>query len=294
MDAAHVKERQTPKIVLATHGGCSARGASRLASLLAQRAGAEIDVVGVLAPVPPMDSGFGLIYPPSEGMEQELEKQIEIGIAEQLAHCGLVACQPKVRLGQPAIEIAAAARTAGAALIVLGLGPHHAVDRALAGETALQLVQVASTPVLAAPVSADMLPRRALVAIDFTPTSMAVAQTVGRVMADDGIVELVHVSHERHRSSTTEVERRLSQLADAIASGPLSLRTQVSVVFGAPAPTLLDMARSHGVDVIALGSHGYGLWKRLTIGSVASKIIRLAEVSVLVQPLGSVVATSTA
>ena len=41
-------------------------------------------------------------------------------------------------------------------------------------------------------------------------------------------------------------------------------------------------------DLIALGSHGYGLWKRLTIGSVASKVLRLAGASVLVQPIASV------
>ncbi|HEX6965265.1 MAG TPA: universal stress protein, partial [Gemmatimonadaceae bacterium] len=44
--------------------------------------------------------------------------------------------------------------------------------------------------------------------------------------------------------------------------------------------------REHA-DLIALGSHGYGMWKRFMLGSVASKVLRLATCSVLVvRPAG--------
>jgi hypothetical protein len=49
---------------------------------------------------------------------------------------------------------------------------------------------------------------------------------------------------------------------------------------------LLDHAQSVNADVITLGSHGYGVWKRIMIGSVASKMIRLSTRAVLVAPLG--------
>jgi nucleotide-binding universal stress UspA family protein len=60
---------------------------------------------------------------------------------------------------------------------------------------------------------------------------------------------------------------------------------ETAVVDGEPAPALLDFATRHDADLIALGSHGYGMWKRLTLGSVASKIVRLTTKSVLVVPI---------
>ncbi len=288
MDRAREGQRQTPRIVLATHGGRSAHGATQLGALIAQRLRAELDVVGVLQPSSPTDSGFGIVYPPSAETEHELAEQIAADIAVQASHCGLPECRPSVRVGQPAVTIADAARSVNASLIVIGLGPHHAVDRALGGETALQLVQVASTPVLAVPASVHALPRRAVVAIDFTPTSMKVVQTVVPLIADGGVLELVHVRASAHGGANADVaEARLRELAAALdARG--SIETEVGVLSGSPAPTLLDAVRSRGADLIALGSHGYGLWKRLTIGSVASKVIRLADVAVLVQPIGSI------
>jgi nucleotide-binding universal stress UspA family protein len=287
-----VSERRSSRIILATHGGRTAHGATRVASLLARRLGAELDTVGVLPRSLPMDSGFGLAFPPSIEAEEELASQTAREIVRQMTQCGVPECHPTVRIGQPAIAIADAARAVNAVLIVLGLGPHHAIDRALGGETALQLVQVASTPVFAVPAAANALPRRAVVATDFTPTSLAVAQTAASLVADDAVVELVHVRGSgRHEPSVPDAERRLRDLATSIElTGPLKI--EASVFSGPPAPTILEVARSRGADMIALGSHGYGLWKQLTIGSVASKIIRLTEVAVLVQPIGSIGAPS--
>ena len=50
---------------------------------------------------------------------------------------------------------------------------------------------------------------------------------------------------------------------------------------------MLELAVREGADLVATGSHGYGIWKRLTLGSVASKILRLSSQSVLVTPIGS-------
>jgi nucleotide-binding universal stress UspA family protein len=57
---------------------------------------------------------------------------------------------------------------------------------------------------------------------------------------------------------------------------------------GDPARSLLSYLETSAADMIALGSHGYGLWKRLTLGSVVSKVVRLATTAVLVAPIGSI------
>ncbi len=54
-----------------------------------------------------------------------------------------------------------------------------------------------------------------------------------------------------------------------------------------PAIAILDDASAHGVDLIALATHGRGGLKRVLIGSVADKVLRGAIAPVLVyRPVG--------
>ena len=57
-----------------------------------------------------------------------------------------------------------------------------------------------------------------------------------------------------------------------------------------PATAILDDASTHGVDLIALATHGRGGLKRLLVGSVADKVVRGATTPVLVyRPVGEFV-----
>jgi nucleotide-binding universal stress UspA family protein len=60
------------------------------------------------------------------------------------------------------------------------------------------------------------------------------------------------------------------------------LQVQAKVVLGAPALGVLDYARTHQVDLIALATHGRGGFSRLFLGSVADKMVRSADVPILV------------
>ncbi len=292
-----------PRLLLATHGGVSAEGAARVAALLAQRLGARLDVVCVLEPLPPVDFAFEVTYPLSPQEEAAVKEQIRKDTLGQLASCGIKAV-PLERTGPAATEIAAAARSAHADLVVLGLGPHQVIDRALDGETAVQLVQQASTAVLAVPSTVSDLPRRAVAAIDFTPTSVRAVQTLARVLQAGDELHLVHVRmwtesddfvHTSSWLAADEAadplacEHRLAELAATLPLAP-GVSTHIVQIEGRPAPALLEYVERVGADLLALGSHGHGLWKRLTIGSVSSKILRVASCSVLAQPLGSLTA----
>ena len=52
------------------------------------------------------------------------------------------------------------------------------------------------------------------------------------------------------------------------------------IVFGSPRPVILDEAESWGADLIVVGSHGYGTWKRLLLGSVSQAVVSHAKCSV--------------
>jgi nucleotide-binding universal stress UspA family protein len=58
------------------------------------------------------------------------------------------------------------------------------------------------------------------------------------------------------------------------------------VVVGGPvAAEILELARTSGADMIAMGTHGRRGLERLLLGSVADKVVRGSDTPVLVTPL---------
>lgn len=279
-------------ILLATHGGETAEGATRVAAGLARRLGVPLYTIAVFQPAAFIGDGFGATYMPTTAEIEDTQAALIESVNDQLGRCGVHDCVPEFRIGVTTSEIASAARTFGADLIVVGLGSHRVIDRALGDETALYLAQMAATPVLAVPTNATSIPRRAVVALDFSPTSVLAARTVARWLEPGDALHVVHVSaaeHEAHHGHPAEhdasSDARLGEIASYVRAGSHGEIDTVQLA-GEPARALLDYAREIDADVIALGSHGYGIWKRLMLGSVASKIIRLSPRAVLVAPIG--------
>ncbi|HUL02814.1 MAG TPA: universal stress protein [Gemmatimonadales bacterium] len=270
-------------ILLAAHGGPSAEGAVRVAGLLETRLRTTLETVCVLEPLPVIDYGYVATLPPSQEQYQVLSDALRAAVTQQLRRCEQTGGTPQVAFGLAASEIARTAREKGALLIVTGIGPHHVLDRALGGETALQLVQLASTPVLAVPANATTLPRRVMAAIDFTPTSLRAARVPLLWLGAGDSLQLVHVAAEPDPTAAA----RLEELKADLQAGTKAAVETVPLR-GDPARSLLGHAESSRSDLITAGTHGYGIWKRLTLGSVASKIVRLSPIAVLIAPLGSV------
>jgi nucleotide-binding universal stress UspA family protein len=280
------------RILLATHGGHGADGAVRVAGLLAARRHATLDVLSVLEPFPALEAantggipGTGLVS--SAEQFDRLAETLRQAVADQVKRCRLTGTTPDLRMGHVAPEIATVGRTIGAELIVIGLGAHDFVDRALGGETALQLVQLATTPVLAVPAGATALPTRAVAAIDFTPTSVRAARAAAQCLAAGDVLDLVHVAPE---DLPSREEAQLRELASRLAVPP-GVEVVAVELHGDPARSLLEYVDKCDAEMVALGSHGYGLWKRLALGSVVSKVVRLAKCAVLVAPIGSISVT---
>lgn len=57
---------------------------------------------------------------------------------------------------------------------------------------------------------------------------------------------------------------------------------ETSVVSGSPREVIVDEAKAWGADLIVVGSHGYGFWDRMLLGSVSDAVIHHAPCSVLV------------
>lgn len=279
-------------ILLATHGGATADGATRVAARLACRLGVRLHTIAVFQPAAFIGDGFGATYVSAPADIEDTQAALLESVSDQLGRCGVHDCVPEFRIGVTTSEVASAARTLGGDLIVVGLGSHHVIDRALGDETALYLAQMAATPVLAVPANTANIPHRAVVAVDFSPTSVLAARTVARWLEPGDVLHVVHVSaaeHDAHHGHLAERDEsgnaRLGEIASYVRSGSQGEIDTVQLS-GEPARAVLDYARAIDADVIALGSHGYGIWKRMMLGSVASKIIRLSPRAVLVAPIG--------
>ena len=285
-------------VLLATHGGTTAEGATRVAAGLARRLGVPLHTIAVFQPAACIGDGFGATNMPTAAEIEETEAALLESVNDQLGRCGVHDCVPEFRIGVTTSEIASAARTLGVDLIVVGLGSHHVIDRALGDETALYLAHMAATPVLAVPSNATSIPRRAVVALDVSPTSVLAARTVARWLEPGDTLHVVHVSaaehdaHGGHPAEHDDSDARLGEIASYVRSGSHGEIDTVQLA-GEPARALLDYAREIDANVIALGSHGYGIWKRLMLGSVASKVIRLSPRAVLVAPIGCLTTLAT-
>ena len=59
-------------------------------------------------------------------------------------------------------------------------------------------------------------------------------------------------------------------------------RLTIKVIKDNPIPAILEEAKEWGSDLIILGSHGYGFWKRTFLGSVSNSVAHNAPCSVLI------------
>ncbi len=62
----------------------------------------------------------------------------------------------------------------------------------------------------------------------------------------------------------------------------LGARLTTKVVTGSPNQEIVAEAENWGADLIIMGSHGYGFWRRALLGSVSESVVHHAPCSVVV------------
>jgi nucleotide-binding universal stress UspA family protein len=200
-----------------------------------------------------------------------------------------------VRVGSPASMLVRTASEVGADLILVGIGRHEATDRWFGTETALRVMNLAHLPVLAIRPEATKLPRRAVVAVDFSEFSLNAARSTLAVAADGAEVHLVHVTWAAQGTAASERGKVWSEVYARDAQEKLEelgrelqkegrVIVHCALVEGSPADALLRYASSVNADLIAAGSHSYGFFARVLMGSVSTRLLRGAECSVLIAP----------
>jgi nucleotide-binding universal stress UspA family protein len=100
----------------------------------------------------------------------------------------------------------------------------------------------------------------------------------------DAFPQSVEYSAETERAAQAQAEAAVRQAAGLIREYFADVRIDVStdVKIGAPAQIIVETAEEWKADVIVVGSHGRGYWKRALLGSVSDAVIHHAPCSVLI------------
>ncbi len=283
-----VRASATAPVIIATDGRRQSDAALMVGRLLAGGSDA-MRLVSVLQPVPIVPD---VTFPVPIDIENARHDEAKRDAANQACRMWDEACDVELYDGDPATVVARIAHDAGATMIVAGLGRHRVTDRVFGDETALRLVRAADVPVLATAPGLMQAPRRIVVAVDFSETSLRAARLALELAASGATIYLAHVAPRDSSfydwggwGATYKhgVGDALQKTRDQLRV-PEGMTVQNVLLQGDPTTELLAFAASVNADLIATGSHGHGFVARMLIGSVATRLVRCSTCSVLTVP----------
>jgi nucleotide-binding universal stress UspA family protein len=297
------------QIVVPLDGSASSERALWTAGAVAERTGAQLHIVRVQIPAFGMIDGMDLTALDMRARQQAEEHLHRV--AETLQRERGIAARTVMLEGPPAATICQAATDADADLIVMTTHGLTGFNRLWLGSVADAVVRHATTPVLllrAVPPAESQHPQgilfsNVLISLDGSPASESIippAVALGRLAhADYGLVRAIspvvlasavspfgEIAISADQAAMDAALHQSEMYLDSIAERIRCEQRGTTVsTFVKPIETaahaILTCAAEWGADLIAISTHGRGMTRHL-IGSVADKVIRGAEVPVLV------------
>ena len=209
--------------------------------------------------------------------------------------------------GRVAATLVKQARKIGADLVIMTTHGRGGLERAWLGSVTDQLIRRIGIPVLvirpadgvAAP---DSQPSEILVPLDgstLAETALQPAAALARLWdAELTVVQIVYpvpIVAEPVRSGADSSAQELTAIrasaeeyvrlaAERLRGSGVKASGMALMGTDGPAQQLRELARPGQVSLIAIATHGRGGIRRLVLGSVTDKLVRTAEVPVLVVP----------
>jgi nucleotide-binding universal stress UspA family protein len=180
-----------------------------------------------------------------------------------------------------------------ASLVVVGSSKRGAIGRVAPGTTAQRLINGCACPVVVVPHGYEAPAELTTVGVGFVPTpegesALHEAATIAQI-SDAGLRVLTAVKPEDADASagptTHAAERDRAQLDAALAELTEGVRAESEVLVDDPADALVSV--SPDLDLLVMGSRGYGPHLALLLGSVSRRVALKARCPVLVVPRGS-------
>jgi nucleotide-binding universal stress UspA family protein len=302
-----------PSILVPLDGSPLAEQALPLASHIAQRAGSKLRLVlAHRLPSAPIDPAAAKLFVSIELATRKSERAYLRGIQAKLREGGMRLSSAVTLTGAAGPALAQYVRELGIDLVVMATHGRGGIRRAWLGSVADQLIRNLEIPVLLVrPPETGAAPARPpgvgqiLVPLDGSPLAeealdaaaklarlwdaeLTLMQVVPPVLLsidgamplpssyDDGLTAMSRMQAQDYLDDVVEEMRAQGLRAAGVA-----------VVGWNTVDSILEMARPERVAVVVLATHGRGGLRRLALGSVADKLVRGAEVPVLVyRPAG--------
>ena len=278
------------KILFPTDFSACAESAFSHAAHLAAGFGAELHVLNVAVPYEADPNNPMAHYPLHK---EDLLTWTDANMGE--GQTGLHVVHAQMRVVSPAMGILSYADEHDIDLIVMGTHGRRGLDRLFIGSVAEEVVRLATCPVFtvrarprpaATPVETV---HRILVPIDYSDSS-ELSITYARELAATyhARIDLLHVIQEAVLPTTygvepvavavpEVVERAREALADLAAHVPgAPVPAGVHVLIGNPARDIVTFAGEIGADLVVIATHGLTGIRRLLIGSVTEKVVRMS------------------
>jgi nucleotide-binding universal stress UspA family protein len=206
-----------------------------------------------------------------------------------------VRCEAHVAEGDVASAIIACCEKLACEQIVMGGRGMTAVDSLVLGSVAMRVVGLAtqSVTVVRAECGPDFPLTKALVAVDGSAHAERAAQfAVGLARRLGGCALHLFNAQEpviewqTHGLARDAIRAHRAQLAERAGSAARALLERAGLAyqfewrFGDPAQAIMDGARDAGCDQIVMGTRGAGPIENLMLGSVAYRLLHIANVPV--------------
>ena len=300
-------------ILVPLDGSALAEQAVPLAASIAQRARGKLHLTLVhQLGSAPVDAAAAKLFTSIELATRKSERAYLRGIQARLREGGTRLSSAVTLTGAPGSELARYVREVGIDLVVMATHGRGGIRRAWLGSVADYLIRALDVPVLLVRPRegkpAPALPPRVaeiLVPLDGSPLAeeaLDAAAALARIL--DAEVALLQVvppvllgtdlalplpstyDEELTAMGRQQAQDYLDDIVERMHAQGLRA-TGVAIVGWNPADAILDVARPERVAVVALATHGRGGLRRLVLGSVADKLVRGADVPVLVyRPAG--------
>lgn len=281
-------------IVVGYDGRDGCEDALALAAVLAAAVDARLVVANVLPSARFMRH--------SDEVANELRAESERTLARARPPEGLDVERLPVPAGSPAHGLHDLAAERGADLIVVGASRHAGLGRVVPGSAALRLLHGSPCSVAVAPrgYAAEARALRVIaVAFDLSDEAAAALRRATEIALAEGAalrvvaaVDPVEYGYTAVLGSyavayADDLKRRLEERAHELVDElPTGVRADVRVVRGNVCAHIVAEAEK-GVDLLVMGSRGYGPLQSVLLGSVSGRVIDGAPCPVLVVPRAS-------
>jgi nucleotide-binding universal stress UspA family protein/uncharacterized membrane protein YfcA len=270
------------RFLVTSDGSEYSGGAIREALRMAQKCGARVRVISVVA-----GGGTELYAMGEQLLAKELNTaRLHLDEVEKQAAASGVACETEVvQAGQIHDEIVNQAERMHADLIIMGRRGRRGLARLLLGDVTAQVIGNAHCSVLVVPRAAEVTGQHFVIASDGSRFGDAAAAAAGNLaklcQTPVTVVSVTMPSHSEQRRE--EARQTVNRITSFLTKEGVS--TQNVLLDGRPDTLIVEAAASKRADLIVVGSHGRTGLERVLLGSTTERILNQCACAVLVVKL---------